>query len=324
MEQSEKFSLYYSAIRFSMAMVIIIGFICVSYFFTTDVFNENDRKAYLYVGYLGMIFFGFLFITGLFSLYRIIAKIPYIIITNNSIIIQPETKKEIIIDRKDYLNFSLANATQMNKIILFVRNADKYTEMFNKGIRFQFFHNRDTNVSSFTVDLNPLSKTDRAIFFNALQLFLHFRDVENEPVIHMIEDQKDDVKMPSLYKRLFLPDMPVEKTINKKYFIQAYGLSLFFFMLNFTVFYYFTSESFNYLLLIIISLVLYPFAQVFTDWTYGFKVKQLDEYGGHFASMLDQFRFLGNAFIIFHLSIFIAPISGIFFGIRYLLKQTKK
>lgn len=324
MEEPGKHSLYYSLTRVSLAMLVIISFICASYLFTTDVLNTNNSRTYLYMGYIGMILFGLLFIIGLFTLYRAITKVPYITITNEQIIIQPQTRKEVIIDRADYVNFALATAAQMNKILLFVRHADKYTVMLEKSFRFRFFHNEDTNVSSIPVDLNPLSNTDRAVFFNALQLLLQFRDVENEAVVHLIKEQIDDVKVPSLYRRLFLPDMPVEKIINKKYFMQAYGLSLFFFVINFTVFYYFTSESSRYLLLIILNLFVYPFAQAFTDWIYGFKVKQLDEYGGYFARMLDQFRFLANAFVIFHLSIFFAPISGIFFGLRYLLNKSKK
>lgn len=323
MNQNDKFPFYYSIFRIGLAMIVFIGFLCLSYLFISNAFLLNESKIYLYVGYAGIIFFGYIFIMGLFSVYRIMAKIPYIIITNEQVIIQPQTRKEIIIAREDYVNFHLSNPTQMNNLIIYVGNADKYEHMFNKTNRFRLFHNSDTNVSSFALSLAPLSNKDRTILYNALQFMIHFRNVENEPIVPLIEEQLEDVKVPSLYRRLFLPEIPVEKTINKKYFIQAYGLSLFFFMINFTIFYYFTSESFRYLLLIIISLFTYPLAQAFTDWLYGFKIKQLDKYGGPFASTLDQLRFISNAFVIFHVSIYIAPISGLFFSIRYFINKRK-
>lgn len=305
-------------------ILVIIVFIAGAFIYVTNFFNPGHHQFYLYIAYAIMILFGYLFIAGLFTLYKALAKFPYMLLTDHALVIQPETKKEIIIHRNDIINYSLVNIHSRTSISLYIRNASTYSEALIRNRRFQLFHQKDNDISTFQIDLNPLNRRMQTAFLEVLQVLIDYREDENVPIVNIAKEKIHGMKGSSLYKRNFMPHIQPDKTINKKYFIHAYGYSLFFFIINFTVFYYLTTKSTSYLLFITISFIIYPFAQALTDWLYGFKIKQIEQYGGHFARLLDQFKFLIDAFIVFHLSIFIAPISGLFFGIRYLIHRNKK
>lgn len=305
------------------SLFIMLTFMFATYLYITNFFRFNHHQFYLYIAYAIIILFGYLFIAGLFTVYKIFAKIPYILLTDHALVIQPETKKEIIIHRNDIINYSLTNIHSKNSISLYIRNASTYREALIKNRRFRLFQQNENDVSSFQIDLNPLNRRVQAAFLEILQVLIDYRADDEIPIVNIAKEKIHGIKGSSLYKRNFMPDIPPNKIINKKYFIHAYGYSLFFFIINFAVFYYLTTKSISYLFFITISFILYPFAQALTDWLYGFKIKQIEQYGGHFARLLDQFKFLIDAFIVFHLSIFIAPISGLFFGIRYLIHRNK-
>ena len=82
------------------------------------------------------------------------------------------------------------------------------------------------------------------------------------------------------------------------------------------------SRSGVYLFYIVISFILYPFAKVLFDWLFGFKVRHaLDKQKG-ITYYFDQLMFMFD-YIVFHVSLFIAPIGMLFLLIRFIVNRVK-
>src|SRR5690625_5628376 len=71
------------------------------------------------------------------------------------------------------------------------------------------------------------------------------------------------------------PSPPIDKSVGKSFFKKAYGYSFFMFALAFVFFYFLISKDTGYLIYIIISFILYPFARALIDLMFGFKLRHL-------------------------------------------------
>src|SRR5699024_470649 len=97
------------------------------------------------------------------------------------------------------------------------------------------------------------------------------------PIIETAQKQDTQIDFMEEYD----PNPPVDRSIDRSYFLKAYGYSLFMFALSFILFYLLISKNNGYLFYIVISFILYPFAKVLFDWLFGFKVRHaLDKQKG--------------------------------------------
>ena len=118
------------------------------------------------------------------------------------------------------------------------------------------------------------------------------------------------------------PTPPVDRSIDRSYFLKSYGYSLFMFALSFILFYLLISRSGVYLFYLVISFILYPFAKVLFDWLFGFKVRHVLDKQKGITYYFDQLMFLFD-YIVFHVSLFIAPFGMLFLLIRFIVNRVK-
>src|SRR5699024_11400848 len=107
------------------------------------------------------------------------------------------------------------------------------------------------------------------------------------------------------------PSPPIDKSVGKSFFKKAYGYRFFMFALAFVFFYFLISKDTGYLIYIIISFILYPFARALIDLMFGFNLRiLLDKKKGVTYYFIKLFFLLD--FFLFHLIFFFVLFVFIF------------
>ena len=179
--------------------------------------------------------------------------------------------------------------------------------------------NRVTGFSLFTISAKVVRKQERPVLLETLDLIIKQKLNNEAPFIETAQKQNEETDFMEKYD----PTPPINRSINRLYFLKSYGYGFFIFAISFIFFYLLISKNDNYLFYIIVSFILYPFAKVLIDWLFGFKVRhRLDKQKG-VTYYLDQLIFMFD-FLLFHVSLFIAPIGILFLLIRFITIRMKR
>src|SRR5690625_6261549 len=116
---------------------------------------------------------------------------------------------------------------------------------------------------------------------------------------------------------------PIHRSIDRLYFLKSYRYGFIIFSISFILFYLLISKNGNYLIYIVISFILYPFAKVLIDWLFGFKLRHSIDKQKGFTYYFKQLIYMFD-FILFHMSLFVAPIGIIFLLIRFIVIRMKR
>src|SRR5699024_2752094 len=254
-----------------------------------------------------------LFLIVLFSFFavanmlKMIRGYPYITITEEYLQLDSFTKSEVTIYFTDieYIKVSEVSFQSVIEIVLYDEDDYYYHLSFHNKMR--LFMNRVTGFSLFTISAKVVRKQERPVLLETLDLIIKQKLNNEAPFIETAQKQNEETDFMEKYD----PTPPINRSINRLYFLKSYGYGFFIFAISFIFFYLLISKNDNYLFYIIVSFILYPFAKVLIDWLFGFKVRhRLDKQKG-VTYYLDQLIFMFD-FLLFHVSLFIAPIGILF------------
>lgn len=273
-----------------------------------------------------------LFITVLFSFFfagnllKLLRGHPYIIITDEYMLLDPYTKSEVTIYFTDISRIEVSQASFQNIIEIVLRDEDDYFAGLSFHNKVRLFMNRKFQFSLFTIRSSFVRKKERSTLLKALDIIIRkkFNPEEVDSVTETVkkEDKEIPVKKEKDFMTKYDPAPPVDRTFDRSYFLRAYGYSLYLFILFFVLVYLLITRDNFYLFYIFISFIFYPFANVLMDWLFRFKLRHaLDKQKGipiYFEQLLYFFDF-----IVFHVSLFVAPIGILFLLIRFIVIRIK-
>lgn len=253
------------------------------------------------------------------SVFKIIRDYPYITLTDTYIQLDSSTKSEATIYFTDIAYIKVTESSLQKIIEIILHDEDAYFGQLSFHNKVRLFMNRLTGFSLFTINAKAVRKQERYEMLEALDLILQQKLNNYVPIIENEEKKNTETNFMKKYDQT----PPVNRSINRSYFLKSYGYSFFIFALTFILFYLLLSKDSDYLFIIIISFFLYPFAKVLTDWMFGFKLRHsLDKQKG----LTYHLRRLEFAFdlALFHVSFFVAPIGILFLLIRFIVIRLKR
>lgn len=179
--------------------------------------------------------------------------------------------------------------------------------------------NRITGFTIFTLNIKAVPKQERGELLQTIDLIIQLKLNNEAPHIPIKEEKHVEKEFMKKYDAA----PPVNRTIDRSYFLKSYGKSLFIFAFFFIFIYMLIGATNDYLLYIMISFILYPLAKVTFDWLFGFKVRHwLDQQKG-FTFYYEQLVFVFES-IVFHVSIFLAPAGVLFLTIRHFINRKRR
>lgn len=266
-----------------------------------------------------------LFIIILFSFFavasilKMIRSYPYITITDECLQLDPFTKSEVTIYFTDIESIKVSEVSFQNIIEIVLYDEDDYFYQLSFHNKMRLFMNRVTGFSLFTVSAKAIRKQERSSFLEIFNLIIQ-QKLKNEASI--IETARK-LNKETAFMEEYDQTPPVNRSIDRSYFLKSYRYGFFIFALSFILFYLIISKSDSYLFYIIISFTLYPFAKVLPDWLFGFKVRHRLEKQKGFTFYFDQLIFMFD-FFLFHISLFIAPLGILFLLLRFIIIRIKR
>lgn len=326
MENQEQ-AFYFSKTRMFVGLIFL--FVILAFFAMVTIFIIRDGQVQeegvlfvvmLITSVLLCVFVG----AGLLKLFR---PYPYLLITEDAIRIDPFTKSEanILLDDIAYLKVSEFSFQKIVEIVLY-NEAYHFSQLslFNK-IRLGL--NRMTGHSVFMINIKVVRKNQRDALFVALDYLIQ-QKYEAEQSLGAEEtsvttEKTTEVVGQEEFIEKYDPTPPVDRTIDRTYFLKAYGYSLFIFALSFILFYWLITKSSGYLVYIMVSLLLFPFAKGLIDSIFGFSLRhKIDKQKG-VTYYFDQLLFMFDV-LLFHSSVFIGPVGILFLLIRFFVIRIKR
>lgn len=262
------------------------------------------------LGLLGIFITFFFSWLTIFLIKKIIVSEPYLILTEEALMIDAPLKSAIPLKWEDIEWYEVEHMN-FNTIIEFVvSDEEKYKEqMSNIRRKLNSITTMGGKYSTFTIAINQVKKKDRHVLYYAL-------DHIHTPEFDLTRHEKSN-KVKRANESFQLADK-----ITKKYFLKTYGLSLF--LVGFTSLLFYWSDDLNERMpLIIASFFLFPFAKVLFDAIIGFKLNEKEKkqtYIFLYFYQLIYFVYL----LLFLFSFFIAPFGILFLIVRAVYRFFKK
>ena len=168
--------------------------------------------------------------------------------------------------------------------------------------------NRIAGFSLFTISPKAVRKKERSELLKMLDLIIQQKLSNATPINDTAINEEAD------FMEKYDPFQQIDQSINRSYFIKSYGYGLILFAFPFILF-LLTGKNNNHLFYIIVSFILYPFAKVLIDRLFGFKLRYILKKQKGPTHNLEQLMIIFDL-VIFHLSLFIAPIGILFLLLR--------
>src|SRR5699024_11493296 len=127
------------------------------------------------------------------------------------------------------------------------------------------------NFSIYTINNKYIKKEKRTELLQLLDLIIETQYEDNSTGSEKLTKENIENEFMEKYD----PSPTVDESVGKSFFKKAYGYSFFMFALAFVFFYFLISKDTGYLIYIIISFILYPFARALIDLIFGFKLRHL-------------------------------------------------
>lgn len=274
-------------------------------------YTAFKNEAYL-TSLLGGVMAIFLALLIPLMIFRIIKPIPFVVLTEKELMMNPGAKKPIRIEWEDVEGYRIREFhTQYNtltfiEIILY--DEEKYkAQMSEKQRKFNVIGTMGGKYSLFSIYLEQIKITERDLLLYALDnITSPDFDVENVPKSNITE------KMDSFTNQ-----------INQEYFMKNYLLSLVITIFSMLLLYSDSNEmsSLNY---VITSFVLFPFGKLMFDVMIGFKFKSFIKKQSNTNYYVYQLINAIIYFILFFVSPFVGPIGILFLITRALHRWNKK
>lgn len=267
-----------------------------------------------------------LFLTILFSTFflagilKMIRGYPYIIVTEAYIQLDPYTKSEAKLYYTDisYIKVSEVSFQKLTEIVLY--DEDDYYARLSLHNKVRLFMNRVFHFSLFTINAKAVRKRERPELLKTLKVIAEEK-IEQRSSTSIVEAARHQ-EVETDFLETYDPTPPVDRSIDKSYFLKAYGYGLFIFAIAFIFFYLLISKNNDYLFYIIISFILYPFAKVLIDWLFGFKLRHaIDKQKG--ATYYFQQLIFVLDFILFHVSLLVSPFGFLLLLICYIVNKIR-
>lgn len=265
-----------------------------------------------------------LFIIVLFSFFavanllKLIRGYPYIMIMDEYIQLDSFTKSEVNIYFTDIESLKVSETSFQPIVEIVLYDADDYFAQLSFHNKVRLCMNRVTGFSLFTISAKAVPKQERPALLETLDYVM--RQKLNNESVSIEAAQKQNVETDFMEK--YDPTPPINRSIDRSYFLKSYGYGFFIFAISFVLFYLLISRNNGYLFYIIVSFILYPFARVLIDWMFGFKLRHaLDKQKG-FTYYFEQLKYMLD-FALFHVSLFVAPIGILFLLIRFIVNRQR-
>lgn len=314
MEEKNKIEFYHS--KGMLFLGIIFSLLLVA-FDTLMLYIAYTEESILIIALALFIIILFSFF-GVANILKMIRGYPYITITDEYLQLDSFTKSEVTIyfTDIDYIKVSEVSFQRIFEIVL--DDEDDYFYQLSFHNKMRLFMNRLTGFSLFTINVKAVRKRERTALLKMLDLIMQQKRNGEAPIIETAHKQYDETDFIEKYN----PTPPINRSINRSYFLKSYGYGFIIFAVSFIFFYLLISRNDDYLFYIIVSLILYPFAKVLIDWLFGFKLRhKLDKQKG-FTYYIESLIYMFD-FLLFHVSFFIAPIGILFLLIRFIVIRIK-
>src|SRR5699024_1317416 len=203
-------------------------------------------------------------------------------------------------------------------IEIVLNNEQAYFKQLSLHNKTRLFMNRVFNFSLYTFNIKFIKKEQRTELLQLLDFIMETKYEYNSTGSEKLT--KENIESEFMEKYDSSPQ--IEKSVGKSFFKKAYKYRLFMFDLVFFFIYFLISKDTGYYNYIIISFILYPFAIALIDLMFGFKLRHLLDKQKGVTYYFNQLLFLLD-FILYHLSLFVAPIAIIVLLIRYIIIKIK-
>lgn len=315
--EEEKIEFYHSKGKLFIGSILAIVF-AISGALTVYIASVDGSMFMIAVGLFIAVLFSVFFFSSVLKIFR---GYPYITMTDAYIEFDSGTKSEATIYYTDIASIKVSKVNFQSTIEIVLYDEKGCFQQLSMHNKIRLCMNRVFNFSLFTFNAKAIRKEERSAMLETLDLIIQekIERRRNVPIIETVEKQEVETDFMKKYDQT----PPVDRTIDRSYFLKAYGYGFFIFALSFIFFYLLISQSNNYLFYIIVSFILYPFAKALIDWMFGFKLRHSINKQKGFTYYMDQLLFLMDA-LLFHVSFFVGPIGIVFLLIRYMCMHKRK
>lgn len=277
-----------------MGIAFIVGGIAVCFV----AFKDGDYVISLIGLFLAILFSWLIFM----MLKRMIADAPYLVLTEEELIINPAAKNSVPIKWTDVEGYKILRV-QFNKFIeIILDDEEKYKEQMSKTQqKLNIVGTMGGKYSLFAIAWTQIKRKDRDVLLYALDYIgTPDFDLENATSSELPDEltQKPDTSF------------QLEDKINQEYFMKNYLLSLILGAFALLLFYW-DEGNMSSLTYIIVSFILFPFAKLLLDVIVGFKLRTIMEKQTYTIYYVYQLIYLVY-FLLFLFSLFVAPIGILF------------
>lgn len=309
-----KMTFYHSKGKLFLGVIVSLLFVALGVLIVNLAYIEESILFFALSLFI-IVLFSFFAVANLLKLIR---GYPYIMIMDEYIQLDSFTKSEVNIYFTDIESLKVSETSFQPIVEIVLYDADDYFAQLSFHNKVRLCMNRVTGFSLFTISAKAVPKQERPALLETLDYVMQ-QKLNNESV-SIEAAQKQNVETDFMEK--YDPTPPINRSIDRSYFLKSYGYGFFIFAISFVLFYLLISRNNGYLFYIIVSFILYPFARVLIDWMFGFKLRHaLDKQKG-FTYYFEQLKYMLD-FALFHVSLFVAPIGILFLLIRFIVNRQR-
>ncbi|ASN06077.1 STM3941 family protein [Virgibacillus necropolis] len=296
MENTQKLYFYSSKVKNVLLLIVGLVFIAFGVLVCGAAFNERDFLI-SGVGAFIALFFGLLTF-GILK--KMLSPKPYLILTEEELIINASSKKAIPIKWDDIEGYNIQNVHFSKFIEIMLHDEEKYRARMSNTTRKLNKLNDVMNFSPFAIAWVQVKRKDRDKLVNELDRLNRCASEFNDQLY--VQMNVDDKGQKSY------------RQVNGKYMLKSYGLSLILTGVSFLFFYWANAD--DYIPFLFVSFIMYPFAKIIYDVLLGFKFDYKMAKQSFISVYFYQLRFAIHV-LIYYLSFYIAPL-----GIFYIILRT--
>lgn len=326
-------TLYFHHSKLKLNLQILICF-PIAIFFIYLTYIEFTNRSLL--GIVIFLFFAILFSSFLVAaILKMFRNYPYIIVTNDYLQLHPGTKSETTIDYEQIKAIEISETAFQKNIEIVLHHEGEFYKKLSTHNKTRLGPNSWFGHNTIIIGYKVIPRQERPALFAVLDRLMTSKEAQlpkevtkvgerSEEQIEESGSQSDLNEDITYTKKEFIKkydtEAKLELVIDRTYFKKQYGYGLFIFVLM-AIFPFFLMESGNgYLLYIIVSFFTYPFAKLVMDIMGYYKLRKRLKRQKGLTVYFERIRFIFEA-LLFHLSIFFAPLGLIYVGVRYLNRK---
>lgn len=315
--EENKIAFYHSKGKLFLGTVFSLVLICIGVLILYIAFIDASIFMIALALFI-IILFSCFFVASILKMTR---GYPYITITDEYIQLDSHTRSEATIYYTDIENIKVFEVSFQKMMEIILYDEDDYFDQLSLHNKVRLCMNRVFRISLYTINAKAIRKQERPTLFKTLDLVIQekIKQRSSAPIIETAQKHNVDTDFLEKYD----PTTPVDRSIDKSYFLDAYGYGFALFSFSFILFYLLTSQNNDYLFYIIMCFFLFPFAKVLIDWLFGFKLKHAVDKQKGITYYLYQLMYMFD-FFLFHVSLLVAPIGILFLLIRYIVIRIKR